>query len=1516
MRRLASPPGWRLARILLALLLACARSIAPARAQTSPASGFAFAPPVAPVLTHTSGPGAEVASTYFFDDFRRYHYVSTRVTTPDNVASGASQLIFQWGEVAHTCGGLIAFITGSGTLVFSVNCNTDSDPGQDAYDNNGQLSPNTDYLLEFYYDAKEHVAKIWVNGTLESDAITGELGFNWNDGPISVGMLHGGAAPLSSSGTIHEVSFYEWGDARGFAPTCAPVLRHKDGAGSSVRSSHTFDSANKYVYVAARITTGASFSTNGRIFLWGADAQCGPTDAGGGLQAYIALTSGKQAFGVQCSTGSDSPVLETGPGMLTNTEYFLEWMYDTSTGVVKMWRDGELRAEIAGNFNYVDGKLTVGNGHHTDSTVQPFEGTIHDISFYECPRGGSVFADRDALKAEVDACLAEEPLGRRCGMETWDVSAVTSLANVFDNAASFDADISGWDVSSVTTMARTFASATFFNGRLDNWDVSKVTDMFSAFFGTKWFNQPIGNWDVSSVKYMRAMFSEANFNQPIGLWDVSSVEDMASMFDHNRAFNQPIGRWHTCNVEMTDNMFRGATAFNQPIGNWISNGFKHIQNMFEGASAFNHDITVWIYHPHYREDDLQLTGHIHNRNHGQMFLDAGAWHTLYNHWAGGTSDGPPMDWSRVESFCGENERVSSGACVPCAAGYVRAPGDASAGEDTECFECAEDFHVSSGTCVACASGTFNPRRDVATGADTQCRERLCPRNHRVFAGSCEPCAAGYANSRRDGTAGGDTTCGECTKHYHVSSGACVACPAGFLNAAGDDATGPDTTCDAIVHTRVFTTLQDLKNAVAACADPCDEATYWDVSQLTSLLEAFRDRSGFNGDISGWDTSKVTDMQMAFRGASAFNQPIGRWDLSNVRETSWMFYDAKAFNQPIGDWNVSTSMSMYRTFTGARSFNQPIGNWDTSGVESFHHMFDLAVRFNQPIGNWDTSSRPISMDGMFFRALSFNQPIGRWDVSGVVSMYAMFRDAASFDQYIGDWPTGAVETMHGMFQRTRRFNQALGDWDTGKVTDTGWMFELALAFNHDITGWTDVTTDSTAMFNFASAWNAIYTRDSGINGPASAWSLESQYCGEDERVSAGACVACPSGYHNAPGDDKNGGVDTACGECAVDHRVSSGACVPCEGYRAYNDRRDRLADGDTTCYDTLLCASGERVSRHACEPCPPGTTNPAGDDPRGGDTTCGCEDNHRVAAGACVPCPEGHTRVAGDDMRGGDTECCELTSCCAAGMLKGGFTLPDRCRAVAASPPPSLAPSPSSPTSENPALFSDYVVKLDAATLYSGNDAVNAATNTPWTMMGGAACARNRYRGVDVFDLDVPACHLETTERINFCGPTFGWTTAEWIDWRDASNVGEGYRTHHRASNGGAEAGTHILITGQWTTQLGAHVQDGAATGWTPASPAYDIPVAGWHLVVAVGQDEDCVAGGGTTRYYVGDPGSPPRLVGAIDVSVGSGNMQTFKFGWQNQGPGKLAEAWVWNYALSDDDLEALWRGTVQRFGPP
>ena len=41
------------------------------------------------------------------------------------------------------------------------------------------------------------------------------------------------------------------------------------------------------------------------------------------------------------------------------------------------------------------------------------------------------------------------------------------------------------------------------------------------------FNQDISSWDVSNVKYMRDMFKNAeSFNQDISNWDLSKVESI------------------------------------------------------------------------------------------------------------------------------------------------------------------------------------------------------------------------------------------------------------------------------------------------------------------------------------------------------------------------------------------------------------------------------------------------------------------------------------------------------------------------------------------------------------------------------------------------------------------------------------------------------------------------------------------------------------------------------------------------------------------------------------------------------------------------------------------------------------------------------------------------------------------------------------------------------------------------------------------------------------------------------
>ena len=135
-----------------------------------------------------------------------------------------------------------------------------------------------------------------------------------------------------------------------------------------------------------------------------------------------------------------------------------------------------------------------------------------------------------------DETKAEAKYGH---ISNWDVSNVTDMSNMFEEATSFDQPIGNWDVSKVTNMRSMFAGATHFNQDISNWDVSNVIDMFAMFYNATFFNQDLGNWDLNNVSNMGAMLSgTSSFNQTPKNCNMSKIIDSSKPMSHDQIMSK------------------------------------------------------------------------------------------------------------------------------------------------------------------------------------------------------------------------------------------------------------------------------------------------------------------------------------------------------------------------------------------------------------------------------------------------------------------------------------------------------------------------------------------------------------------------------------------------------------------------------------------------------------------------------------------------------------------------------------------------------------------------------------------------------------------------------------------------------------------------------------------------------------------------------------------------------------------------------------------------------------------
>ena len=651
-------------------------------------------------------------------------------------------------------------------------------------------------------------------------------------------------------------------------------------------------------------------------------------------------------------------------------------------------------------------------------------------------------------------------------LPSWDVSSVTTMNNVFSNADSFNGDISTWDVSNVTTMSHMFIAAVSFNQNISLWNVSNVTSMQAMFVSANAFAQDISTWDVSNVISMNYMFEgNSGFNQDISTWDVSNVSGMHKMFLGASSFNQNIGSWNTQNVTDMGYMFLNALNFNQNLSNWNVSSVTNMSGMFRNATSFNGDISTW--------DVSNVT------NMSSMFAECHEFNQDLSSWD--VSNVIYMDkmFERAYVFNSDVSNWNVSSVINMSHLFY------------ECTNFVGNLSV----------------WDVSNVIDMS----------RMFDGA--------SNFNQD------------VSMWDVSN---------VINMDGMFWNAPSFNIN--ISEWNVSNVTNLNRMFYGASNFNQNLSSWNVSNVITMSQTFQDATSFNGDISTWNVSNVVNMGATFMSATSFDSDLSSWNVASVttfentfnntgityfnrcaiheswsdqndnwaydwseyctffpqskneletaidlwvddntaaletyggintwnvsliNDMSMVFINKDSFNDDIGSWDVSNVTNMMGMFYGASSFNQDLFNWDVSNVTDISRMFEEAENFNGDISSWDVSNVQ-NMEMTFRMATAFNQDLSSWNVSNVSNMKLTFEDASNFEGDLSAWDVSNVSDMYGMFLRANNFNSDISAWDVSNTTNMSHMFLGCSNFAAGLSEWTvSNVSDMSQMFDDATNFN--------------------------------------------------------------------------------------------------------------------------------------------------------------------------------------------------------------------------------------------------------------------------------------------------------------------------------------------------------------------------------------------------------------------------------------------------------------
>ena len=182
----------------------------------------------------------------------------------------------------------------------------------------------------------------------------------------------------------------------------------------------------------------------------------------------------------------------------------------------------QFKATTSGTVNYKWETIPSGS---TDSGTLSIVSGVATIS--GLPTGATIRLRIKPTNFKAFAISNQGDMNRLLDVEQWGTTAWTSFQNAFFGC--YNLNISATDIpnlANVKNMENAFQ--TCYNlttvPNIGSWDVSEVTNMTSLFNNARKFNQDISGWNTGKVVNMNNIFNNAYlFNQNLGNWNVSSV---------------------------------------------------------------------------------------------------------------------------------------------------------------------------------------------------------------------------------------------------------------------------------------------------------------------------------------------------------------------------------------------------------------------------------------------------------------------------------------------------------------------------------------------------------------------------------------------------------------------------------------------------------------------------------------------------------------------------------------------------------------------------------------------------------------------------------------------------------------------------------------------------------------------------------------------------------------------------------------------------------------------------------